>query len=122
MLESNLPLPITALRHRQFALGALQASAKASYARTMPDSRQTLEGTMPTQAFDRGKRSEQRSEVTIFHPKLGPSTEITENALMARALLSPTFMHDSAATRIARVSTMPNREMPRFGGAVDVWA
>ncbi len=78
---------------------------------------------MPPQAFDRSKRSEHnRAEVTIFHPSLGPSTEITENALMARALLSPTYMHDSAATRMARVSTMPNRELPRFGGVVDVWA
>lgn len=88
----------------------------------MPDLRQTLEGVMPAQAFDRSKRFEQRAEITIFHPALGPSAEITENALMARALLSPTYMHDSAATRMARVSTMPNRELARFGGAVDVWA
>lgn len=122
MLELNLPLPLTSFRPIPLGAGVAQASAQAGYARTMPDLRQTLEGVMPTQAFERGKRSEQRAEVTIFHPALGPSTEITENALIARALLSPTYMHDSAATRMARVSTMPNREMPRFGGAVDVWA
>jgi hypothetical protein len=42
--------------------------------------------------------------------------------LMARALLSPTYMHDSAATRMARVSTMMNTALPRFGRAIDVWA
>lgn len=89
----------------------------------MPDLRQTLEGVIPAQAFDRSKRYEpHRAEVTIFHPALGPSTEITESALMARALLSPTYMHDSAATRMARVSTMANRELSRFGGSVDIWA
>lgn len=85
--------------------------------------RQTLEGVTPTFALDRGNRQQtNRPEVTIFHPSLGPSAQITENALMARALLSPAYVHDSAATRMARVSTMMNRASPRFGGAVDVWA
>lgn len=115
-------MKMSALRPSHLGLGAVEASAQASYARTMPDLRQTLEGVLPTQAFERSKRVEQRAEVKIFHPAFGPSTEITENALMARALFSPAYMHDSAATRMARVSTMPNREIPRFGGVVDVWA
>jgi hypothetical protein len=123
LLDPNLSFPMTAIRPSPMGLGAMQASAQSAYARTMPDLRQTLEGVTPAQAFDRSKRSEsQRTEVTIFHPSLGPSTEITESALMARALLSPTYVHDSAATRMARVSTMPNRELARFGGAVDIWA
>ena len=101
----------------------MQNHAHSGYAKTMPDMRQTLEGIPPALALERGKRSEgHRAEVTIFHPSLGPSAQITENALMARALLSPTYVHDSAATRMARVSTMLNRALPRFGGAVDVWA
>lgn len=85
--------------------------------------RQTLEGISPAMALDRSKRSQaHRAEVTIYHPALGPSSEITENALRARALLSPAYVHDSAATRMARVSTMPNIAFPRFGGAIDIWA
>jgi hypothetical protein len=89
----------------------------------MPDTRQTLEGVLPPLALDRSHRDKfHRAEVTIFHPSLGPSAEITENALMARALMSPAYVHDSAATRMARVSTMMNKASPRFGQAVDVWA
>ena len=122
MLEPNLSLPVAAFRPNRVELGAAQASSQASHAKTMPDLRQTLEGVIPTSASDQGKRLGQRAYATIFHQALGPSTEITENVLMARALLSPTYIHDSAATRMARVSTMPNRVMPHFGGAVDVWA
>jgi hypothetical protein len=104
-------------------LGALQSSGQAGNARSMPDMRQTLEGVLPALALDRSHREKaNRAEVTIFHPSLGPSSEITENALMARSLLSPAYIHDSAATRMARVSTMMNKASPQFGGAVDVWA
>ncbi|MDA0963154.1 MAG: hypothetical protein O2898_09585 [Proteobacteria bacterium] len=85
--------------------------------------RQTLEGVSPALALDRSHRAQaNRAEVKIYHPALGPSSEVTENALMARALMSPAYVHDSAATRMVRVSTMMNRSSPRFGGTLDVWA
>lgn len=123
MLDPNLSFPATSSPLGFSRLGVGQSLAPLGLARTMPDLRQTLEGIPPAIAADRGKRTEpNRAEVTIFHPMLGPSAEITENVLMARALLSPTYVHDSAATRMARVSTMPNRGLSRFGGTLDVWA
>lgn len=123
MLDPNLSMPLQTVRPGFSALGALQGSAQAGYAKSMPDMRQTLEGVLPALALDRSHRAQShRAEVTIFHPSLGPSSEITENALMARALLSPAYVHDSAATRMALVSTMMNRASPRFGGMIDVWA
>ena len=123
LLDPNLSLPITMPRPGFSGLGAVQSSAQAAYARAMPDMRQTLEGVSPTLALDRSHRAQtNRAEVKIYHPSLGPSSEVTENALMSRALLSPAYEHDSAATRMARVSTMMNRSSPRFGGALDVWA
>lgn len=85
--------------------------------------RQTLEGIPAALEMDRSYRSQgRRPEVTIFHPALGPSAVTTENALMARALMSPAYMHDSAATRMARVSTAFNGLAPRMGSILDVWA
>lgn len=111
------------LRPNPSVPGAAQSLAHAGVARVMPDMRQTLEGVSPALALERNKRYEShRAEVTIYHPALGPSAIDTENAIMARALLSPTFVHDSAATRMARVSTMPNTALPRFGRTVDLWA
>ena len=114
---------MTSYRPSTSLLGASHSSSHSGYASAVPDMRQTLEGIPPALALDRGKRSAgHRAEVTIYHPSLGPSSINTENALMARALLSPTYMHDSAATRMARVSTLMNTALPRFGRAIDVWA
>lgn len=122
-MDPNLSLPLHNQRQNLAGPWAQQGSGQAVYANSMPDMRQTLEGVLPALALDRGHRDKtHRAEVTIFHPSLGPSSEITENALMARALLSPAYVHDSAATRMARVSTMLNKAVPQFGGAVDVWA
>jgi hypothetical protein len=123
MLDPNLSLPIAALRPSPTGMGLTTTVAQTSAAKAMPDMRQTLEGVMPAFALDHGRRATaNRGDVTIFHPAQGPSTEITENILMARALLSPIYIHDSAATRMARVSTMANRSSVRYGGAVDILA
>ena len=123
LLDPNLSSPISSVRPNAWTLGAGQGSVQSAYASAVPDMRQTLEGILPAVALDRGKRSEpHRAEVTIYHPSLGPSSVSTENALMARALLSPSYMHDSAATRMARVSTMPNIPIPRFGRTIDILA
>lgn len=123
MLDPNLSLPLAALRPSPMRVGASPMVVQTSAAKAMPDMRQTLEGVMPTFALDHVRRSAgNRGEVTIFHPAQGPSTEITENVLMARALLSPIYVHDSAATRMARVSTLADRSSARYGGSVDIMA
>ena len=121
--DSNLSLPLPMLRSSMFAPGATKSFLDAGPARVMPDLRQTYEGVSPALALERNNGYEpHREEVRVYHPALGPSVIYTENAIMARSLLSPTFIHNSAATRMARVSTMANTNLPRFGGTVDLWA
>lgn len=57
----------------------------------------------------------------ILHPALAPSAVASENALMARSLMTPLHVHDSAASRMARLSN-PLRDAPRFGGSVNLLA
>jgi hypothetical protein len=57
----------------------------------------------------------------ILHPSLAPSAVASENALVARSLMIPLHVHDSAASRIARLSN-PMRDAPRFGPSVDLLA
>ena len=58
-------------------------------------------------------------KVQIFHPSQAPSGQITENILMARALMSPAFAHSGAASKMARLSNM-FQDLPRFGSAVNL--
>ena len=57
----------------------------------------------------------------VLHPAQAPSAVATENALMARSLMAPLYIHDSAASRVARLSNML-RDAPRFGAAVNLLA
>lgn len=59
------------------------------------------------------------SKIQIYHPSQAPSGISTENALLAKALMSPVFAHSSAATKMARLSNM-FQDAPRFGSAVDL--
>ena len=123
MLDPNLLLPLPMLRPNPSVPGTAHNLAHAGAARFMPDMRQTLEGISPALALERSERyAPHHAEVTIYHPTLGPSAISTENAIMARALLAPTFVHDSAATRMSRVSMIPNMALSRFGSTLDLWA
>lgn len=123
MLDPNLSLSLPTLRPNPSVPRAAHTLRHDGVANFMPDMRQTLEGISPALALERSERyTPHRAEVTIYHPALGPSAIGTENAIMARALLSPTFVHDSAATRMARVSMMPTMALSRFGRTVDLWA
>jgi len=57
----------------------------------------------------------------ILHPSQAPSAITSENALWARALNLPVYVHDSAASRMARLSNIL-RDAPRFGQAVNILA
>lgn len=57
--------------------------------------------------------------VQIYHPSQAPSGQTTENALMAKALMSQPYAHSGAATKIARISNM-FLDAPRFGSAVNL--
>lgn len=58
-------------------------------------------------------------KVQIYHPSQAPSGQTTENALMAKALMSQPYAHSGAATKIARISNM-FLDAPRFGSAVNL--
>jgi hypothetical protein len=57
----------------------------------------------------------------IYSPSLAPSAISTENALVARSLFMPVYVHDSAASKMARISNSL-RDAPRFSGKVNVLA
>jgi len=98
------------------------ASSHAVTASSVPDIRQTMEGVTPVLAMDALTRADMGFRaITIYHPQLVPSAETTENALMARSLLMPLYIHDSAATRMARLSNL-HRDAPRFGNAINICA
>lgn len=97
-------------------------SSQAMGASSVPDMRQTMEGVTPVFALNALSRADMGFRaISIYHPQLGPSAETTENALMARALLMPMYLHDSAATRMARLSNL-HRDAPRFGNAINICA
>lgn len=98
------------------------AAAHNTAASSVPDIRQTMEGVTPVLAMDFLSRMDMGFRtISIYHPAQGPSAETTENALMARSLLMPIYIHDSAATRMARLSNM-FRDTPRFGNAINICA
>jgi hypothetical protein len=57
----------------------------------------------------------------IYNPDSSPAAITTENALAARALMAPQFMHNIARTKMAQISNM-FRDMPNFGRALNVLA
>jgi hypothetical protein len=57
----------------------------------------------------------------IIHPGQAPSAIATENALVARSILAPVYVHDSAASKMARLSNQ-HRDAPRYGNLVNLLA
>ena len=98
------------------------ASSMAASASSVPDIRQTMEGVSPVLPMESLSRADMGFRtISIYHPQLGPSAETTENALMARSLMMPFYVHDSAASRMARLSNL-FRDAPRFGNAINICA
>ena len=85
-----------------------------------PTLRQTSQGLPALDQLDASATySNNHTRVQIYHPSQAPSAQSTENALMARALLSQPFAHSGAATKIASISNM-FLDAPRFGSAVNL--
>ncbi len=109
----NLAVP--ALRDVTLASDNRLASA-------VPDLRQSTEGVAALRQVQVAARYDaNHPAMRIYHPAQAPSAVATENALMARAMMAPLYVHDSAASRIARLSN-PFRDAPRFGGSVNLVA
>lgn len=118
-LDPIQPLPTLSPLVVQSGVSAYSSVATAT---SVPDLRQTMEGVSAVFPTDRLSRLDMGfSPITVYHPQLGPSAETTENALMARSLLMPMYAHDSAATRMARLSNL-FRDAPRFGNAINICA
>ncbi len=60
-------------------------------------------------------------EQVIWHPRQAPSSITSEQFFSARQLLSPGFMNNAAATKIARISNL-HADAPRFSGQIDILA
>ena len=91
-------------------------------ASAVPDLRQSADGVAALRQVQVSARYDaNHPAMRIYHPAQAPSAVATENALMARSMMAPLYVHDSAASRIARLSN-PFRDAPRFGGSVNLVA
>lgn len=103
------PVPVAAL------VGASGVTEKSQ-----TSLRQTHFGMGPTETLNSTPSYNQdHPKVQIFHPSQAPSGQITENLLIARALMAPAYAHSGAATKMARLSNM-FQDLPRFGSAVNL--
>ena len=88
--------------------------------RAQPSLRQSAFGLGPANSLNTTPSySAEHQKVQIFHPSQAPSAQITENLLMARALMAPAYAHSGAASKMARLSNM-FQDLPRFGSAINL--
>lgn len=133
VLSNQLP-PTTGPRFVPGALGAAVPALPVAGASPVPDGAMLARAVLPTssavalrgyEAALAGVRERLPGSALpsslVYHPSQAPSAISTENALMARSLMMPIYIHDSAASRIARLSNIL-RDAPRFGGAVNLLA
>ncbi len=103
--------------------GGLSAiTSEQSSATFMPTQRQTTAGIEPLMASP--KISAEQSSLALSQirsKKQAPSAILTEQFLMARALLNPGYVHNSAATRAENISNL-YKQTPRFHSQVDILA
>lgn len=91
-------------------------------ANSMPSLQQTVYGLEPLEPSNKSyKYEESRSQVTISHPRMAPSSISAEEFFLARASLSPAYNHNMAATRDARTSNI-HEDTPRFRDQIDIIA
>ena len=104
----------------QSAPAAALAGAVSVTERSQSSLRQTPFGLGPTESLNTTPSyNADHPKVQIFHPSQAPSAQITENLLIARALMAPAYAHSGAATKMARLSNM-FQDLPRFGSAVNL--
>ncbi|XDZ64938.1 hypothetical protein AB8880_08365 [Alphaproteobacteria bacterium LSUCC0684] len=91
-------------------------------ANSVPSLRQTGHGLEPVGMINPPyKDYSQRPASVISHPRFAPSTITSEQFMSARAMLSPGYIHQSAASKIARISNL-YADQPRFSQQVDILA
>lgn len=91
-------------------------------ANSVPSLRQTGYGLEPVGMINPPyKDYNQRPATVISHPRFAPSSVTSEQFFSARALLSPGYIHQSAASKIARISNL-YADTPRFSQQVDILA
>ena len=90
-------------------------------ARTVPSDRQTAYGKPPVALAERMNKDYPQRPVMISSPRLAPSAISAEQALSARALMTPEFQQNIMATRIQRTSNL-YAETPRFRNQLDILA
>jgi hypothetical protein len=116
---SNINISNDGYINRDAPLGG---SISSRLANPVPDLRQTTMGILPTRQMSPPARYDVgNSAMQIYSPSLAPSAISTENALVARSLFMPVYVHDSAASKMARISNSL-RDAPRFSGKVNVLA
>jgi hypothetical protein len=67
------------------------------------------------------KEYQNHPTVIIRHPRHAPSAIPAEQKLASRALMSPTFQHNTLLSKMARISNM-HTETPRFLDRIDILA
>ncbi len=91
-------------------------------ANPMPSLRQSAYGVEALSASQGQPREHKREPATLIrHPRFSPSAVTSEQFLAARAMLSPGFLHQAAATQSARVSNF-YADAPQFSEQVDILA
>jgi hypothetical protein len=91
-------------------------------ANSVPSQRQTAYGIEAVGITQNQHRQMNRQPATIInHPRLAPSTVTSEQFMSARASLSPGFVQQMAASKIARISNL-YADTPRFSAQVDILA
>ena len=104
-------------------------SPQPHFASAVPDLRQTRFGVDPPGGGTHSLALRSYREASaaegfagrIYHPGQAPSAIATENALVARSILAPVYVHDSAASKMARLSNL-HRDAPRYGALVNLLA
>ena len=98
------------------------APKHTTVARVMPTLPQGTKAVAPTaQPYDLAREFHQRPLTRIYHPRHAPSAISTENFLVARALMSATFVHNIATTKEARISNF-YKDSPKFRDQIDILA
>jgi hypothetical protein len=100
----------------------IPADAGISSASLMPTERQTnagVEVAHPTLALQ--KNFTDQPLTRIYHPRQSASAVMTENFLLSKSILNPSFMHNATQTKIARISNL-YKEAPMFKNDIDILA
>ena len=88
----------------------------------VPSLRQTPLGLEPVGTVHQAYREySKRPASVISHPRYAPSGVTSEQFIDARASMSPGYIHQSAASKIARISNL-YADSPRFSQQIDLLA